>query len=750
MQHQRSLRGLIGSSISRPYFLRLYTHPVTCRYQSSNSDDAPLWPAEDWDDLEEKEQSKRTIDRKVHQSKRAGSIPIGVDSLGEPGKIIVLPPKRRRKRKQAKDEPQSSLLSSMLDDLDSEVLGGCSESVQKAFDSFRGELNPSQKLASDAWEEVRSRLASSFTWEQLSNYVDQNIYSSLGTEAAEQWRPGKSAFLLANPMNQDAVDRVTSSLDLKGKHILAERILRNCWQLAKGDEIGQLDLHMPHFALELLLNSLNFSFDSVAKMSQSSIDITLSLGLVRITGTESACQHIREIIADASARIREDTINIDPEASVSALTPQFLDWIKQTYEVSFEGKANVLQKVYYLAENKQGADNARRALNLAIYNSNQPRRSFATYLPSTQQADLYTYNSPNNLSWLDREKSWFRWATPPVQASTIGSPQELFYDNHPTQISDQLLKVLRRNSTLPIESESGVKLHESVTAAVGQCLFAQKSPFTNTSFSAPELGGLSLDRKFVNDIPRINPFLESLKHVHIGTDYQLRRVRLIPPPSASETLPELEIEFFAMSTEHSENLDEIHDIIDIKQVKAIYETSGIEYLLPENGLDVHFTRTVYRKISHVALSKLPEYESLAESIKAPLREASLATNDSSTSIPLPAFCHVSLPRELASATTSTTPSDSNITVAYTFPILDDARDTAVHQYEFDARVLNFCLLERGPFNPSRIELSMDINLSNQGADGDSEDVANDAFHSFYKDSCDMAFEVHQAQTTPAE
>ena len=182
-------------------------------------------------------------------------------------------------------------LSSMLDALDEEASDLTASAVDHAFETFRGIHRPNDTLIPVEWENLRSKLVSSFTYNQLSDYIAESRSKLSGTdENTGKWRPGTSMFLHTIPegTRDDVTDRVATSRDLKGKSLMAEKILRNCWQLSIVNEVGQLDLRLPSASTVLLLNAEHFSFDEVASLHGSSIDITSSLGLVRITGKKNA------------------------------------------------------------------------------------------------------------------------------------------------------------------------------------------------------------------------------------------------------------------------------------------------------------------------------------------------------------------------------------------------------------------------------------------------------------------------------
>jgi hypothetical protein len=643
----------------------------------------------------------------------------------------------------------------MLDDLDHEASELTASAVHEGFEKYRAVCPPNKTLAPREWEELRSKLASSFTYNQLSDYIAESRSKLSGLDKSTgRWRPGTSMFLHTTPggARDEVTDRVATSRDLKGKPLLAERVLRNCWQLSITDEIGQLDLQLPSAFIVLLLNAEHFAFDELASLHESSIDITSSLGLVRITGKQNACESTREVILDATARIREQDVDIGggvtPASSGQVFGSKFLEWVGETYGVAFDhGSSHVPEKILYLAENKRGADDARRTLNLAINETKPIPVPFSSYMPASEQASVYHFDPEANASWFDRQMSWFRWAMSSVQ-SAEAAPSSPFFDTHQTRLSTVLLKLLRSTSPIKAHSQSSSHVHESVTAAAGRCLFARKGSFEATVLTAPQLGGLSLPRTFSTEIPRVAPFLESLTPVQPQQETRKYDIRMTPSARYADVLPQLDVELVFTPAKNSE----AEDMLEVQSVRSIFSTDSVDYLLPENGLDLRFTRTVYRKVSNETLNGSSQYESLVQSIKESLRDVLVPSNASRGPAPLPAFCQISVPTDLQSLGDPT--SKDYITAEYLLPPLSDIGGAMTQQYDFDGRPLTYRFYESGPFLAARTtELLLKMELpgaaSNSEQKQPQDSVEND-FHAFYKAACNMAFRIHKAKYETTE
>ncbi|KAJ5925433.1 hypothetical protein N7454_008072 [Penicillium verhagenii] len=702
-RHPKSLLGLFEPPLLHKGPIQPSIRNLTPRFQSSSSNDS----RPDHTNLNSR---GTTIRRKPKSYVPSQRLPIGVDSLGEPGEVVIVPPKFRRRPErgrtndlgegngQPKEDPSS--VSAILCDLDEESSETTAEIVRDRMEGLRT-YRLKQKLTTREWEDLQSTIVSSFSRYQLSQYVttyDHGIPTSEDNLAP--WRPGTSAFIL--PTGSTLRPR----LDRKIR--LAEHILRDCWQLSILDEVGHLDLNLPPLYINLLLAANNFSFDEVAGLHKSSIDITHSLGLVRITGTETSCESTWEVISDAAARIQEEQVGIDFVSASTRFTSSFIDWVCQTYGVQIDRQAvQGPEKILYLKENKRGAEEARRTLGLAARGANPSPQPFSTYLPASEPANVYDYTPEATANWLDQQKSWFRWAMPAVQTTATEPQPTPFFNGHNALLSNTLLKLLRDQRRANPVSLAGFTLQESVTAAVGRCLFNRKSTFDETVISASQLGKLSLPRTFVPDVPRIKPFLDSLSPIAPENGIPTHVVRLIPLPGSSGNLPELDVEFSPKTINASEDSQ---DPISIHSVRFIIDTNSVDFLLPETGLDLRFTRTLYLQASAETVTDGEQYEELLNSIKQSLRD------------------------------TFTSP--SSIEGSPSSPL-------RTYSYDFGGTQLSYRFYESGPFLAARTtEVSLDMNIPQDTmeiVDGESQDAVEQNFHSFYNAACDMAFKIDKAR-----
>ncbi|KAI2793376.1 hypothetical protein POX_b03431 [Penicillium oxalicum] len=738
---------------------RIQTH---ARFQSSSAG-SPFVPSEP---SSEHTPRRRRRFKKAPKSQR---LPLDVKSLGKPGEIVVVPPKPARNLKQKLREVQNTTtedaqpvtLTSMLEDLEEEYTPLTSDVIRERIESHREPAGVTGKLTASEWEAVRDHLTSAFTYNQLSEYIEDYDHSNdHGREIHARrtnngWRPGTSAFLQAYPDQATQITkRVTSSHDLKGKALLAERILRDCWTLSIVEEIGQIDLRLSPSHVTLLLQAEHFSFDEIATLHESSIDVTSSLGLVRITGRQESCESMAEIIHDAIARIREDDIPIDPTSFRTAmnhsLSQRMLEFISTTYGVAFAtNDSQVPEKIIYLAENREGAENARRAFDLILREATQPVVPFSTYFSASDTANTYIHNPEDSVSWLNQQKQWFRWAMPSTQSTESQGHSTDLFDNHQTRLSDHLLKRLRQASAPTAASSGGLTVHESVTASVGHCLFSRRQSWENAPLNPVQLGKLSLPRTFSTDIPRVINYLTSLRPITPAVGTQIHKLQLTPSSQDAHVAPTLEV---TVLSKLGTTLGSAEDAFEVQNVRAILRSNDIDYLLPENGLDLRFTHKLYHELSSEELICNPDLQDLFNGIKSSLRGTfgfPLHGSQPDEATTLPTFCHLALPAHMVK-------SRESVTAEYMFSPIHNIRRAAVQLYELDDRQLSYSYHETGPILPARVvdvSLSMEIPdaKSDAGATEDQMKVSLESeFHSFYKTACRMAFDIHRLKLTGTE
>ncbi|KAJ5740077.1 hypothetical protein N7533_012861 [Penicillium manginii] len=720
-------------------FTRLSIHSIRCQSSTSTSAShrSPRPP-------------RRPHSRRFEsvQQSEARQVQLTVDSLGEPGCVTVISsnrpklPFRPRKPRPAHPRNQTATtVDSILDDLDQETVDLDEEDIRKTIETLGQFSEQSAKLALHEWETLRSDIATSFTYKQLSDYIAaRNQSASEEHQEEDVWRPGTSSFWHASPTAHSNTERLAAAQGLTGKPLLAEHILRDCWHFSVISEVGQLDLRLPPLSITVLLSSTNFSFDEVADLHSSSIDVTSSLGLVRVTGTQEACESIRDVIEDAVTRIRTEKTGISVKTSVNpaqVFTRPFIDWVCQTYGVAIEqDSSSIPTKILCLSESIQDAESARRTLNYALSDASQTSVPFSTYMPASEPANLYS-QIIQHPSWLDRSKAWFRWAILSTQTTSTEIQRTPFFDGHQTRLSDELLKLLRKDSAVTNRNVSnGATIQETVTASVGRCLFSSKQmpEDAEATLSASELGRSSMTRTFTTEVPNLASFLESLPEPkpESGTG----RLCLKPSSEYSGVAPEIEVEYRLYESEGEDS----GSSVQITSLKTILEKSSVDYLLPENSTDLRFTRTAHREITKEVLSESPHYRQLVRNI-----EQSLVRD-----VSLPRGLLLSPEKEALGDSIWDISLENNIEVEYMYPPLQDVRGSVVQYYDLDGRELSYRFYESDPFYArltTEVTLAVDIPQADANLHADAEEFQRSVehlYHEFYTAACDMAFKVKPA------
>lgn len=700
-------------------------------------------------------------------------VPIDVSFLGEKGSVVLVPDRSSRRAKngprtivepeelrgRSRDDSRPLLLEEIEKSL-AEDEEFDSELVNAHLEDFRGSYGPGDNLGPGDWNELRARVESSFTGRQLTDYIKEKKgqSSSLSSSAAgetdrggkvsvTEWRPGTSRFLDTTAV--DISKRIAGIRSLKGKQILAERVLRECWKLGVEGEVGQLDVRLPPSHLSLLANSKHFSFGELANLHAAKIDLTHSLGLVRVTGSQYVCVSVMEVIRDTTERIQEENVRLFPSVDNKlqggyAFTPEFLNWTQKAYGVSFDRVSPYYgpQKILYLTENRQGLEDARRTLNLAVYSTNPKPVPFTTYIPSSEPANIYSLNPEEHVSWFERQKDWFRWAMSSTQTLMSKPLHTPIFDQHQTQLPDELLKLLRKPSTESSTVDNAVRTHETITAAVGKSLFLHKPSLKTNTTDASQLGKMGLPRTFTTDLPRVASFLRLLVPRETPDQQQFHRIQLVPSAIHAGIFPSLD---FEVSLQQKDEPSSSSVEVVLHSAKAAISQNSVDYLLPENGLDLRFTRT----LQHNLLSEESREASgpLIEAVHKCLSSVYATQRSRGTDVPLPSFLPLSMPKNLLLAG-----GQSTSEAEYMFLPINDRRGTLLHRYDFHGQRLNYSYYESGPFNPPRaMDLYLDIALENaNGASPETEaaDVSDtavlDKFRAFYGSACRLAFDLDAA------
>ncbi|KAL3433121.1 mitochondrial inner-membrane-bound regulator-domain-containing protein [Aspergillus tetrazonus] len=671
---------------------------------------------------------------------------LDVTTLGRPGEVLVVRERGKRRFAPSGRPPTEdpSDLPLMLHGIEQDTGHIDSSVVSDRIDSFRQSYQPQDRLAPGAWDDLRSSLRKSFTVPQLSEYLSRKLKekpdvleegSADGSQTKlGKWRPGTSPFLETGQGRlQSVADRVAATQNIKGKDLLIERILRDCWQLGLVNDIGQLDIRLPAHLLSLLIGSEFFSFEELASLHETGIDVTHSLGLIRVTGKQRSCESVREIIHDYTNRIQSEELNLLPpgdprtKAAAQTLSLGFLSWVEATYKVSFErGALQIPNRLYVLAENHANADNARRTLNLALNKATLPSVPFSTYKP----ASYVTYMKPIQVEkvapWHDRQRLWFRWKLPHEEVRLVRNTGHLMEKHNPT-LSNELLKVLRQ-APATAGLGSGFEVRESITATLGKCVFAHEPSSEEIRASASQLGQMFPARTFVHEFPRATRLLRKRMPLNIDEGSRSYRIRLVPSALHANVFPTLELEL--VSTHGGD--------CDLRSAKAVLGESKVDYLLPESAADLRFTR----KLTHELLTRSQKIPCL-DTLLADLQGCFHKSMTSDSEVPLPVFTSITLPNNLLRLSGPEPDLDGWTTGEYMYPPVNDIQMTHVSEYDAYGQQLFYAPYESGLYGANTTaDLFLEINSNDHRPSSTgvshsaiSPQLGPEEFHSFCTTAC---------------
>lgn len=778
------------------YALRPYIAPLPARRLLSTSRANFSSAAEDdsFASLQEDEtksapDSKPTITK--HQSEdrrnRRTQRILDVDALGQPGKILVLPLSKRRQpkvahqdRKKSKESSAEKKTSLPVDSFIQEITPGSGDDYISLLDEIRSSISSGDILSSEEWVKLQVKIERSFTLNQLSNYVAQYSHrtpplSPISDEStadaevdasgeSETWQPGEffeamtgegdtatsNVYQAPKSVNSEKKTKLT-------KEVLAERILRECWQLEVQDAIGKLDIRLPSQVIFMLLSSDQYSLEELAHSHDAKIEPFGSLNLIRVYGTRRACESVQEIVKTYCTGIRTESIDLsflDTLRADESTLKEFSEWLAKTYGVYIPDlDRNPIASVSYFAGSEHMFNRARQELELASSILSVKPVSFSSYVPSDATGLLKSISSKRSevLSLLYRSKSWTRWSIPTsLEDYTKESLPPLFSEHKPT-FSSEILQVLRERASRTNPND----VEERLTAAIGQCLYQSSSGDNATHLSAAQLGDSGMPRLWHGWLPKMLSFIGTLQRFP-GTKEGSRhhQFRMLPCNQNDRTLPALEVDL-TLSWERNSKGSASLAKVSLNNVRAIVEETSIDYLLPESNYDLRFTRTLTREIFKVSEDGDSDMlrEILLSSLDEPLHQRGK---------PFPPTCQVPLPGSLLRdiqpngnkyAFDSDKLESDTIIGQYWLPSIRSFSGTMIQSFDFLGEKLNYNHINGGPLGvrkDDQVSLEMLVDrmplspstagrkLSN--AESDSADaILEQEFRSFYRTACQLAF-----------
>ena len=669
-----------------------------------------------------KHDDHRILGRRRKEVGEVVTLDVGV--LGGLGEVLVLPYNIKSPRKYPDDaESIDSTESPTVDELADDVEEARrASSVNELIESMRSPYQQGNQLDPTAWENLWSKVSASFTNAQLSDYISQHGRTVIEGNTAP-WIRGKSEFLRSESVSKGLHG-------LSGKQMYVERVLRDCWQLEILNEVGQIDLTLPRAWLFLLMHSKNFYLQELASVHEATVDVSFDLELLRITGTRHSCESVRDVVQDVCTRMRSEDIALLPSAKATSKKEQklrrnipleFQDQVSETYGVALErkGRSGPPEKVHYLAEDQKRADDSRRTFSLAASEALKPRASFFTY--TSEAGNIWPVDPGDNVTWPQRREQWHRWAVPPAKHP--------FHQEHTINHSYELLSMLEFWKWQKKASRSiGPGVYQKLTATVGRSLFSGSNLSHDTSIHAFGLDRLAQWQTFNTDIPRLTNFLRFMDPFPQDSYEPSYLIQLTPSPFYSEVLPRLEFEVSAGPSQDGD--------LNFSIARAIIGEQKVDYLLPECGLDLRFSRAMYRDLLPSSSSS-PGFEGLfGESIYNCITRLLSDTGSSQ-----PAFWSIPVPKSLQLRESS----EDVVMGEYIIPPFEDILDSCVDHYDFHGKRLSYRGYCAGPFFPRHttdLFLSMTVPTP---VPKDERETFDKEFHAFCNTACRLAYDVDTAK-----
>lgn len=715
--------------------------------------------------------------------------------LGEPSKVFVLDHSSEKRfegnfmkvgEHEVKDETPKTR-SQILEEINRERHElPSSNDATTSLQYLKNLHKPGQALPTAEWNKLRDTLNSGFTTAQLSDYVQREQEEASGDSKQRkpkeaEWKAGTSSFVELGSATQERITTRIEGLNrYLAKRVLAEKILRECWQLSLMDEVGQLDVRLPSRNLSVLLLSPESPLKSLAESCNATIEVSQKISLVRITGSETACLNAKSRLAELASETR--SLDIDLPTSVvkrNQICTDLLPWIQREYGILCRSNKNAkTATLHYLSSAGSDVQQARRILFLASIPDPDPRHNFVTNLSKSLPANLYPVLSPDCMKLPDRQKEWLRWAKPLsdsniTEGRATRRPPESIYNRNPAaplaRISDTLFKA-------PEERRKylhGRFTREVVTAAVGKCLFQKQHKLAKDVVTFSDIETSSAPKTFITDVPNTLSFLKSLNTVRSGDSQNSStfRIRLMPSPPNKLQLPPIELELKSGPT--SRDPGEVSAPI-LQKASAIIDTTEVDMLLPETSLDIRFHRTLQYDLFE---GQEPSFSGEGgNTIQSSLLECAemfrLHYPLSSPQPPMPVFFNLAIPKNLVKSLSSK-PSKSKKSAEdqsaeyitgeyYTYPPLRSFANASIAKYTYKDYELDFTSQNTGPFLPKQttvLSLSYgrwsDAQKPNPDQDISQEDeAASDRikehspradFRPFYTRACQLAFELGALQ-----
>ncbi|KAK2736150.1 hypothetical protein FQN57_000881 [Myotisia sp. PD_48] len=481
--------------------------------------------------------------------------------------------------------------------------------VAKNFQRLRELHTLGERLDFVQWESLHASVHDGFTYNQLAQYYrtfnkdrktcpeDQRSISA----RSGIWKAGTTPFMdPESSARENATNRIAGFKQQSAKKRLVQKILRECWQLSIKDEVGQLDMRLGSGAISVLLVPDLSPLRTFAESNNVNIDVSRSLNLVRITGSELSCGEVKDQLLAWVSDLQSLDISLEQSIymDLDYIESTFSPWLNEIYNVGCEIHRDTSKlTIYYLPGQERDVQHARRTLYLALMPLEKEVRP-VTHFPKSELAQLSLVLSPDSLRFEERPKNWVRWTKISSGAGRSDPrcsrrPPASIYSKGPTSPYAKLSNLLFTRPYIGEQNLNPESACEVVTATAGKCLFENKPAFKLARVAFDRLESSTARRAFITDAPNTLSFLNSLDKALPENNPHTFCIQLVPSPNQRYKPPTIELELEASSEDG--DLKSLAPLA-IKSASVVSSLGHVDMLMPESSLDMRFHRKIYHNI----------------------------------------------------------------------------------------------------------------------------------------------------------
>ncbi|OAP59146.1 hypothetical protein AYL99_06444 [Fonsecaea erecta] len=557
---------------------------------------------------------------------------LGVNSLGKPAEVLLLPTRDRRIPQVPKDEGKEKMLGSTLQEsiasenvpLSGQKLAENIEQVRALVGKMRGQLEKHE------WTTLKRHLHSGFQKQQLRKYI--------------RLRRGNFSF--------------PEDLEKCNKRDLIKYLVEEVWGFTTPvhDESVVSTSSQSKMALTLtepvkfdhLLMHPSQPLKTIAEEFDVQIDVYPSQFKIRTMGSKANAQQALQRISRYAKNLGQIVIQLKGTHRAmyqSLATRNYLNSYLKSIQLKYPGLTIGMDeqciRIVHLA-NQRGADQARREILLSVSMENVSEKSLVWPRMDTSASTHQPFPTPPEFPALFHQSPWLRLVstTPGLQTSNAGTRTDIALAPVLQGLQDAFDQVSGLRN-----ADSRQELYYDVTAKFGQALM-QELPHSATGTvndgppSSTTLGGqgsisegstearteqpektygtqrqhfvgggaflaqhLALMEPWV-DHPR-NPSQDIDKHTRA-----ILRLELSPVP-ISKDLPSFEVFVTA-----GEAVGGQRPRLKIIRVSAIHQEKHFTVLCPHSHVDVQFTQRLKQDLVYPGSSESDTVQLLTNALRA--------------------------------------------------------------------------------------------------------------------------------------